>query len=764
MPIAPCPSAEELQAYAVGRLSDDVSDTIAEHVDSCDACQASLATLDDADDTLIGCLQQAPSRDPVVAEAQCDAALVRACALSPEVDGAAADRTTRTRVGEELEEYRLLEELGRGGMGRVYKALQTKLDRIVALKILPAARAEDDRAIARFEREMKAIGRLDHPSIVHAYDAREIDGNPVLVMEYVEGMDWSRLLRNCGRISMADACELVRQAAIGLQYAHENGLVHRDVKPSNLMLTVQGSVKLLDLGLARFQTTPAQGEEMTSAGQPMGTADYIAPEQVSDSRSVDIRADIYSLGCTLYKLLTGHAPFANSECRGTFDKLTAHVKEPAPSIHQYDATLPDQLGRLIERMLAKSPDDRPATPRDIAAMLEPFCSGSNLFSLAAQAADLEKSRVRLSGAGSQLAEHPEKPPVIAHAPPSPAARGGWFWGLVGFVGLLVAAGGFSLGVIITIKINNRETQLEVPDGSKVTVSDQGNVDVQVPEFASPEAAPSESGQVAERSKPKVWTVYIDASGNLHCNDAGPYAVLREPGAKLGKVPKWQKALLTRIWQDAATSVHITHHPNAPEAAITSVRSCVIRYSGVETFTVYAVSEPPLSRAPVQLEFRIGARRNTDTEPGLTQEQVSQYESKLWSPEMAAGTDNTSSEFAWFQFTAPPTRENIIVSQRDGKAYILLSTAPESVMVSSDQGDRAWRIVRAEGIKDSVGHPAISVELDEAGGRRMESADRISPKPDACHPVRQSSDHGAQDPHKDHQRSADHRAVRSGRSR
>jgi serine/threonine protein kinase len=138
---------------------------------------------------------------------------------------------------------------------------------------------------------MKAIGRLDHANIVHAYDAREIDGRPVLVMEYVEGCDLASILRNLGSVKTADACELVRQAALGLQYAHENGLVHRDIKPSNLMLTPSGTVKLLDLGLARFEQPPSPDDEMTGAGQPMGSVDYIAPEQIEDSRAADIRAD-----------------------------------------------------------------------------------------------------------------------------------------------------------------------------------------------------------------------------------------------------------------------------------------------------------------------------------------------------------------------------------------------------------------------------------------------------------------------------------------
>ena len=136
-----------------------------------------------------------------------------------------------------LGEYELIEELGHGGMGTVYKALHTKLDRVVALKVLTTGRTHDPRAITRFEREMKAIGKLDHHHIVRAYDAREIDGTPVLVMEYIEGLDLAEIVRRLGAVPVSDACEMARQAAIGLQYAHEHGLVHRDIKPSNLMLT-----------------------------------------------------------------------------------------------------------------------------------------------------------------------------------------------------------------------------------------------------------------------------------------------------------------------------------------------------------------------------------------------------------------------------------------------------------------------------------------------------------------------------------------------
>ena len=204
----------------------------------------------------------------------------------------------------QLGEYRLVEKLGEGGMGVVYKAVHTELDRVVAVKVLPAGRLGDDESMARFHREIKAIGRLDHPHIVRAFDARRIGETHFLVMEFVEGPDWEHLVRRRGPLRVADVCELGRQAALGLQHAHEHGLIHRDIKPSNLMLTREGQVKILDLGLARIQGG-AVSQALTISGQIMGTPDYIAPEQSCDSHNVDIRADLYSLGCTLYKLLAG---------------------------------------------------------------------------------------------------------------------------------------------------------------------------------------------------------------------------------------------------------------------------------------------------------------------------------------------------------------------------------------------------------------------------------------------------------------------------
>ncbi len=259
MSLVKCPNRETLLDYLVGKLSEDDSDSLVDHLDSCPVCQAELVTLSDVDDTLVGRLRGPADADPYLEESACAAAVRRAALI---VDSpASTDRPTpddaEISLQDQLGEYHLIERIGSGGMGKVYKALHNRLDRVVAIKVLPPGRAGDARAVVRFEREMKAIGRLDDPHVVRAYDAREIDGRLVLIMEYVEGLDLAKIGRRLGRVAVADACELARQAALALQVAHEHGLVHRDVKPSNLMLTPEGVVKLLDLGLARFSPAVA---------------------------------------------------------------------------------------------------------------------------------------------------------------------------------------------------------------------------------------------------------------------------------------------------------------------------------------------------------------------------------------------------------------------------------------------------------------------------------------------------------------------------
>ncbi len=312
-------------------------------------------------------------------------------------------------------QYRLLEKLGEGGMGTVYKALHTSLRRPVALKMMRFERAGNPHTRQRFLREAAAAGRLDHPNIVRATDAAEHDGQPFLVMELLDGLDLQKVLRRCRTLGVADACELVRQAALGLQYAHERGLVHRDVKPSNLQLTAAGSVKVLDLGLARLGPDPLSGEDFSASEPVLGTVDYIAPEQATDPRAVDTRADVYSLGCTLYALLAGEPPFND---RATlYAKMKAHAEDAPPPLVGHRPDVPAPLAALVGRLLAKSPDDRPATPGEAARELAPFAEGAALLPLLAEA----QGRGRPPRDSTPLRPAGSVTPTVA----APSAR--WAW-------------------------------------------------------------------------------------------------------------------------------------------------------------------------------------------------------------------------------------------------------------------------------------------------------------------------------------------------
>jgi serine/threonine protein kinase len=307
--------------------------------------------------------------------------------------------------------YQLQGRLGQGGMGTVWKAWHTRLKRTVALKTLRADCLGNAPALARFQREMEAVGKLDHPNLIRATDAGEAAGIHFLVMDFVEGTDAAKLVQEHGPLPIADACEMVRQAALGLQYAHEAGLVHRDVKPSNLMVTRQGQVKVLDLGLALLHAAPDETGELTGSNQWMGTADFMAPEQGASAHTVDIRADVYSLGCTLYKLLSGRAPFSTTEYSTPYKKMEAHARAPVPPLRVGRPEVPADLAAVLERMLAKAPADRFATPGEVASALAPFAAGCNLPRLVAGKAP--------SGQLSGGETGPFGPPTPASAQSSP---------------------------------------------------------------------------------------------------------------------------------------------------------------------------------------------------------------------------------------------------------------------------------------------------------------------------------------------------------
>jgi serine/threonine protein kinase len=263
--------------------------------------------------------------------------------------------------------------LGAGGMGQVYLAEHRHMKRRVAIKILSPEAMLSEAAVKRFQREVEAAARLTHPNIVRAYDANEQNGVWHLVMEYVDGSDLAAVVQDRGPLPVAEAAHYIVQAARGLAYAHAAGIVHRDIKPANLLVDRDGVVKILDMGLARFDSEPESlDHQLTRDGQVMGTIDYMAPEQAANTRAADARSDIYSLGCTLFRLLTGESIYAGETLVA---KLLAHQTAPVPSLCPHRPDVPAELNSVFQRLVAKSPGDRFATAQDVATALQKWADG-----------------------------------------------------------------------------------------------------------------------------------------------------------------------------------------------------------------------------------------------------------------------------------------------------------------------------------------------------------------------------------------------------
>jgi serine/threonine protein kinase len=376
------PSLEHLTAFAQGQLSEEGLVQLSAHLSDCADCRQTVEGI--ADDTLVSLLRAANTerkRDELSSP-------LEAITLSP-VGPAQASPGLPPELADHSR-YRVQELLGVGGMGSVYKAEHLLMERPVALKLISPALTRDPAMVDRFRREVKAAGRLKHPNIVMAHDAEQAGDWHFLVMEHVEGKSLARIVAEQGPLPVRQACHYIHQAALGLQHAHERGMVHRDIKPHNLMRTPEDQIKILDFGLARFalETVPAgalvgdsagampaasagtaNSGSLTQVGTVMGTPDYIAPEQITDARTADIRADIYSLGCTLYDLLAGQPPFAQGTA---IAKVMAHRERTPPPLAELRKDLPPDLVRLVDRMMAKDPAKRYQTPGEVAAALAPF--------------------------------------------------------------------------------------------------------------------------------------------------------------------------------------------------------------------------------------------------------------------------------------------------------------------------------------------------------------------------------------------------------
>ncbi len=356
------PTSTELAAFLNGQVKSESVDAIERHLQSCASCCEVLKTI--PDDRFTKLAQRAANL--VVEESSVQSSSATA---EPRSD----DIPEPLRM---IQRYEVVERIGRGGMGDVFRAKHKLMNRSVALKVIKQDLMEHPSAVKRFQNEVRAAAAISHPNIVVSYDAEVANGLHFLVMELVEGTSLDKQVDEKGPLSIELALDVAEQAAKGLQAANQNGLVHRDIKPQNLMMTNSGVVKILDFGLAQIQSiqaesatrtiSPQAGVEtspaLTGTNLAVGTPDYLAPEQVKDSGQVDIRTDIYSLGCTLYFLLSGQSPYPNGT---SIEKIAQHLMSKPESLKQLVPGITPEALSLIENMMAKDPSDRFQTPEEL---------------------------------------------------------------------------------------------------------------------------------------------------------------------------------------------------------------------------------------------------------------------------------------------------------------------------------------------------------------------------------------------------------------
>ena len=391
------PTPRQLAAFALGKLTPESRDRMQEHLAGCSTCSTFLSQT--PRDTLVTMLRQAAAGIP--SSEQSTPGVRGSSTLGGLPAGSSAQEPAMPRTPEpqaseparpaaldkvsdrpadldippalrEQTKYRIVRLLGRGGMGSVYEAFHERMDRRVAIKVINPALVGHPDALKRFDQEVRAAARVEHENVARAYDAEEIGALRILVMEFVPGQSLDRYLAKNGPLSVMQPCRIMQQALAGLNKAHKLGMVHRDLKPQNLMLTPEGKVKILDFGLAKLASERQDGDGLTGTNAFMGTPHYLAPEQAMDAAKADIRADIYSLGCTLYCLLAGEPPYSGASAVAI---ALAHRDQNARPLCEVRPDLPLELSRVVERMLAKNPADRPQTPADAIQALLPFVKG-----------------------------------------------------------------------------------------------------------------------------------------------------------------------------------------------------------------------------------------------------------------------------------------------------------------------------------------------------------------------------------------------------
>lgn len=442
-----------------------------------------------------GWLDQDPSRWKRLEELADDQALVARLRHSlpaviyqdePEFQRAMAEASTaarsksptirhRCRVAEKVDEaddirlegYRVIRQLGSGGMGAVYEAQHELMQTRVAVKVMAPRFLQDSIAVERFMSEMVAVGKLNHVNLVRGLDARRENGRLYLIMEYLEAEDLAAYRVRKGSLPLHVSCDIVRQTALGLAHAHQKGIIHRDIKPFNLVLTDEGVVKVLDLGLARLESVQPT-THLTSDLTILGTPDYISPEQVQTPRDVDARADVYSLGCTFFFLLSGRSPFHRHT--DAISKLMAHVNEIPTLPADIRERIPGALVQIFAKLTQKDRNLRFQSARDVVDAIAPFCEpmheGRSLRTESRQPRALENSHL----APTQPQTTPDLP-IIA----SPKAIRQWRfnWRPVALIAVVPLMLVVALGITLLIKTQDGTIELQFADNSQLAAIDVG---------------------------------------------------------------------------------------------------------------------------------------------------------------------------------------------------------------------------------------------------------------------------------------------------
>jgi len=544
------PEDDELRAYLLGNVSESEQQRIAAFLDTHPEYLARLAKLDAERDSLVDDLR-APA-DAYREEPQFRQGLTR-------IRNLRALRQSQGQTPEALEaiprvgNYEPKEWISRRGLGLVYRATESTTGRSVVIKCLPAARGEDPDLSARFRREMDLVGTLEHPNIVRFLESGEAGGNLFIVLEHLVGFDLARLMDAVGPLPIADACAIVLQAARGLERAHESHLIHRDVKPSNLFLTQEGVVKVLDLGLAR--SVNVNDETLTESGQFLGTIDYMAPEQAFDTHTADVRSDIYSLGCTLYKLLVGVAPFSGPEYRHLLKKALAHSSMPMVPVRERRAETPSGVAEILERMCAKAPADRPQSCTDVGESLQPFAAGADLPALVNRASLLVDDPVAIATLEPQGIGMPKR--LSDESQPRGARSAVW-----------VAAA--LAGVVVVGLLLRQELRREPPQVAAVTPvvqTPQTVVAAPVAEEATPPAPPSPPPEksshlvTAGLAPSEVSRIFQGAVNNnfIWCFELSPDGMRIRTGSNDGELRCWDIATGIKLFGQRHNAVdHATH--------------------------------------------------------------------------------------------------------------------------------------------------------------------------------------------------------------